>query len=695
MLNFNFQQKASKTPTNQIYHTKKRAASQIKYQKSPDIITQVKPLYLNNFIQPSNPHQLAFTPTNHSQILQTSKMLLPLKSKEFLNKKTLILDLDETLVHSSFIPFENNDIILNVEFENVLYNIYVLIRPGAIEFIKKVSKLYEVVIFTASISKYALPLLDILDNDKNISFRLTREHCTFLNGIYIKELKKLNRDLKDLIIVDNSPLAYSFDNDNGLPIKAWYEDKNDNELDKIYLLLEFLSKVKDVRNFIKKFVDNNEINYDLANEIIKIYNYNINEFILKKNISEKALFFNADIQESKENINNNTTKNFKEKETDELKISVKIKQCNEKQAKINNINNKENTNIINNSKKNKGILINDLVHIPTYRNQMYKGNRKEICYNSYVNSYNLRNNHNKKSGLNSKNRSKENNIKVNIQNQKKKNSFRIGTKINDKLNNNKNLTKTSNFYSKNNNLFFLNNTKFNVNNIDNDYPFSASLPKTAKNGITPKSKIHYNMNIERNIQTSKNNEHLITSKNPISNKNSAINFNSINKKYKYTNLLENLERKTIKTNCSLNNKSHFSKKSSKIKNNKSNSKNKSINTQTNSKKKLNHVGSYIVGKYRGLIINNSNYDNKFNANNNKISRSKSTGNFINFSKMIKKPKSSTGRYNFEQNFLTGTNKDFNKYSKTKSINIFDNFPKANGHKDIFHYILNDEYKTSN
>ena len=103
---------------------------------------------------------------------------------------------------------------------------------------------------------------------------------------------------------------------------------------------------------------------------------------MKKNISEKALFFNADIQESKENINNNTTKNFKEKETDELKISVKIKQCNEKQAKINNINNKENTNIINNSKKNKGILINDLVHIPTYRNQMYKGNRKEICYNS-------------------------------------------------------------------------------------------------------------------------------------------------------------------------------------------------------------------------------------------------------------------------------------------------------------------------
>ena len=350
MLKFNFQQKASKTPTNQIYKSKKVSKSQIKYQKSPDIITQVNPLYLNNFIQPINPHQLAFTPTNHSKILQHKKLLLPPKSKEFFNKKTLILDLDETLVHSSFVPFEQNDIVLNVEFESILYNIYVLIRPGAIEFIKKVAKLYEVVIFTASISKYALPLLDIIDNDKNIQFKLTREHCTFLNGIYIKELKKLNRDLSDLIILDNSPLAYSFDNDNGLPIKAWYEDKNDNELDKVYTLLEFLSKVKDVRNFIKKFVNNNEINFEIANEIIKLYNNTINEFV-----SGKKILINGD-KEQQEKSNQ--------------KISVNIKQNYQPQSKSPINNNKENKNIINlkndekliknnNIKPNKGILINN------------------------------------------------------------------------------------------------------------------------------------------------------------------------------------------------------------------------------------------------------------------------------------------------------------------------------------------------
>jgi RNA polymerase II subunit A small phosphatase-like protein len=45
-------------------------------------------------------------------------------------KKTLVLDLDETLVHSSFKPIENPDIILPVEIEGSICNIYILVRPG-------------------------------------------------------------------------------------------------------------------------------------------------------------------------------------------------------------------------------------------------------------------------------------------------------------------------------------------------------------------------------------------------------------------------------------------------------------------------------------------------------------------------------------------------------------------------------------
>ena len=670
MLKFNFQHKASKTPTNQIYKSNKHSLNQIKYQKSPDIITQVNPLYLNNFMQPVNPHQLAFTPTNHTKISENKKMLLPQKSKEFLNKKTLILDLDETLVHSSFVPFENNDIVLNVEFEGMLYNIYVLIRPGAIDFIKKVAKLYEVIIFTASISKYALPLIDILDSDKNIQYKLTREHCTFLNGIYIKELKKLNRDLNDLIILDNSPLAYSFDIDNGLPIKAWYEDKNDNELDKVYFILEFLSKVKDARNFIKRIVDNNEINFEIANEIIKIYNDNMNEYISRKND------FTNDNKEDEENNN-------------QKQIIFVNKQNNKNKTKFDD-NNKENNNNINikdrdklsnnNCKPNKGILINNLIHTPTYRNQITNNN--DIVYKSYLNGYYLRNIQNKNSIKTKKNKGKETNSKTNIQNQKK-NTFRIGTKINEKTNN-KTTYKTNNIHIKHNNLYFLNNEKFNNNNNENDIALSTNLSMTSKNGIFSKGKLRYNISLEATNKLLYNKDDLVRrNNNNLIYKTNMLSFNNINKKYKYTNLLENLEGKTIKTNYSPNNKNYPRSKSSKLTNNKNKSKKKFINIQNNTKKKLNHVGSYIIHKYHELVLKNPNTDNKKHLNN-KVTRSKSTGNFINFNNNNnKKPKSTKGRYNFEKNLLINVNKDINKFNKNKVINLFDDLPKTMAYKNRF------------
>ena len=669
MLKFNFQHKASKTPTNQIYKSNKHSLNQIKYQKSPDIITQVNPLYLNNFMQPVNPHQLAFTPTNHTKISENKKMLLPQKSKEFLNKKTLILDLDETLVHSSFVPFENNDIVLNVEFEGMLYNIYVLIRPGAIDFIKKVAKLYEVIIFTASISKYALPLIDILDSDKNIQYKLTREHCTFLNGIYIKELKKLNRDLNDLIILDNSPLAYSFDIDNGLPIKAWYEDKNDNELDKVYFILEFLSKVKDARNFIKRIVDNNEINFEIANEIIKIYNDNMNEYISRKND------FISDNKEVEENNN-------------QKQIIFVNKQNNKNQTKFDD-NNKENNNNINikdrdklsnnNCKPNKGILINNLIHTPTYRNQITNNN--DIVYKSYLNGYYLRNIQNKNSIKTKKNKGKETNSKTNIQNQKK-NTFRIGIKINEKTNN-KTTYKTNNIHIKHNNLYFLNNEKFNNNNNENDIALSTNLSMTSKNGIFSKGKLRYNISLEATNKLLYNKDDLVRrNNNNLIYKTNMLSFNNINKKYKYTNLLENLEGKTIKTNYSPNNKNYPRSKSSKLANNKNKSKKKFINIQNNTKKKLNHVGSYIIHKYHELVLKNPTSDNKKHLNN-KVTRSKSTGNFINFNNNNKKPKSTKGRYNFEKNLLINVNKDINKFNKNKVINLFDDLPKTTAYKNRF------------
>ena len=330
---------------------RKRANSQRKYQKAPDIITQVKP---NSFVQPISPHQSALTPSNRSNKLNSEKLLLPPKSRDLLNKKTLILDLDETLVHSSFTSFEKNDIVLDVDFEGVMYNIFVLVRPDAELFIKSVSKFFEVVIFTASISKYASPLLDILDKEKNIKYRLYRDHCTFINGIYIKDLKKCNRSLKDLIIVDNSPIAYAFDSDNGLPIKTWYDDPDDRELMKLVPILEYLSKTKDVRKFIDQIVYNNKILFEEAMEIIKIKDF-IEKTGKMKNIKVNNINdnFTHNIKIlPNDNIENSSLKDkiiTKEEEINENKI---IKKNDDFKLNLNNKGNNKSDNSHNNYREN-------------------------------------------------------------------------------------------------------------------------------------------------------------------------------------------------------------------------------------------------------------------------------------------------------------------------------------------------------
>ena len=192
-----------------------------------------------------------------------NEFILPPKINDKIDKKTLVLDLDETLLHSQKNPFSSSqsDIVLKLELESDPYDIHVLIRPGAKEFIRKMNKYYEIVIFTASVSKYAIPLINLIDEKNLCIHRLYREHCSIVNTSFIKDLTKLGRDLKDIIIIDNTPLAYSLNKENGIPIVSWFEDKRDRELYNLIPILEFLSTVPDVREFIPKLVINNEVSY--------------------------------------------------------------------------------------------------------------------------------------------------------------------------------------------------------------------------------------------------------------------------------------------------------------------------------------------------------------------------------------------------------------------------------------------------
>jgi len=183
---------------------------------------------------------------------ENQEHLLPLPSPEHVNKKCLVLDLDETLVHSSFKPIPNPDFVIPVEIEDQIHRVYVLKRPGVDHFLKQMGNLFEIVVFTASLSKYADPVLDLLDRYKVVKHRLFRESCTNHQGNYVKDLSRLGRELKNCIIIDNSESSYLFHRQNAIPIESWFDDENDTELLDLIPLLEHITTVDDVRPVLQK-----------------------------------------------------------------------------------------------------------------------------------------------------------------------------------------------------------------------------------------------------------------------------------------------------------------------------------------------------------------------------------------------------------------------------------------------------------
>lgn len=189
--------------------------------------------------------------------------LLPPIKPQHEGRKCLVLDLDETLVHSSFKILNQADFTIPVEIEGQYHNVYVIKRPGVDAFMKRVGELYEVVVFTASVSKYGDPLLDQLDIHHVVHHRLFRESCYNHQGNYVKvslspddflpyltlqDLSQVGRDLRETIIIDNSPTSYIFHPQHAVPISSWFSDAHDNELLDLIPVLEDLagSQVRDV-----------------------------------------------------------------------------------------------------------------------------------------------------------------------------------------------------------------------------------------------------------------------------------------------------------------------------------------------------------------------------------------------------------------------------------------------------------------
>lgn len=190
--------------------------------------------------------------------------LLPKIHPDDAGKKCLVLDLDETLVHSSFRAVPGADFVIPVQIEDVVHFVYVSKRPGVDEFLVEMAKYYEIVIYTASLNKYADPLLDLLDPHQVIRTRLFRESCVYYEGNYVKDLSLIDRELSQSIIVDNSPASYMFHPENAIDCSSYIDDPNDRELDQIGSFLIGVKDFSDVRSVCDQWS-----NWPVDNELSK------------------------------------------------------------------------------------------------------------------------------------------------------------------------------------------------------------------------------------------------------------------------------------------------------------------------------------------------------------------------------------------------------------------------------------------
>lgn len=207
----------------------------------------------DNYVKCSIKSTLAFKDLDFEREIARRSVELPPTRK----KHTLIIDLDETLIHANFETEFNPS---SVSCESVTTSFYdldiasdvkvnVFKRPGVIQFLEKMSEDFQLVLFTASVKDYADAVISVIDpENKLFDLRLYRESCIKIGRAYIKDLRIFKgRDMENIIILDNSLYSFANQLSNGILINSFYSDSKDSELANIgSYMTNYLAKANDV-----------------------------------------------------------------------------------------------------------------------------------------------------------------------------------------------------------------------------------------------------------------------------------------------------------------------------------------------------------------------------------------------------------------------------------------------------------------
>ncbi|XP_043648859.1 mitochondrial import inner membrane translocase subunit TIM50-B [Drosophila teissieri] len=172
----------------------------------------------------------------------SSQKLLPepLQAPYVQPSYTLVLEIKDVLVHPDW-TYETG-----WRFKK---------RPGVDLFLKECAKYFEIVVYTAEQGVTVFPLLDALDPNGYIMYRLVRDSTHFVGGHHVKNLDNLNRDLKRVVVVDWDRNSTKFHPSNSFSIPRWSGNDNDSTLFELASFLSVLgtSEIDDVRDVLQYY----------------------------------------------------------------------------------------------------------------------------------------------------------------------------------------------------------------------------------------------------------------------------------------------------------------------------------------------------------------------------------------------------------------------------------------------------------
>ena len=199
----------------------------------------------------------------------------PTYNENGFRKKLLLLDLDETLIHSEIRNKDNFHILNKLKDKvncyhkvfsyidnNYLYYFDIFFRPHLFDFLHEIQNYFDIGIFTASSKGYADTIIDYIDPSHTIfNFRIYRDACINIqNSIFIKDLRIIkNYEANNIILLDNSLYSFINQQKNGMLVYSFYWDDKDDQLIKAKnFLIKYIYKAKDVREELDKWYYYNE-----------------------------------------------------------------------------------------------------------------------------------------------------------------------------------------------------------------------------------------------------------------------------------------------------------------------------------------------------------------------------------------------------------------------------------------------------